>query len=458
MSYFTKLRSRLASIPLLIRLLLSAIVLVCFIFFFLYGPVEALNKGYFADYAVMLTVCEVLLAFVGIFFTRFVKISQNVVFTAALIIAAAGLAIRLYMFDAASGDYNSFLHVWVEKMRALSGVEPIVESIGDYNMPYLYFLFFVARTGLCDLYAIKLFSVIFDFILALGVSAIIYKYKKSDFLSLVSFTATLFVPMVFLNSAYWGQCDSIYSALAVLALCFALYKKSAASMIFFALAFSFKIQTIFILPIVVFLVLQHKIKLRDLLLFPATFVATLIPAILCGRSLYDTFSIYIKQTESYPALTLNCPTFWGLFPDNEFETFGSAALFLAGAVCLVFIVYLYQNRKKLNDTILLDAAFLFVLIMPFFLPRMHERYFYLAEIFSVIYALVHKNRFFPLFINLSSFNCYCAYLFSYRIAQFEYLCVLNLAIIIYVAKKLADDISAVKTSSQTFIANEKEPT
>jgi len=122
------------------------------------------------------------------------------------------------------------------------------------------------------------------------------------------------------------------------------------------------------------------------------------------------------------------------------------------------MVYLYVNRHKLNDTILLDAAFIFVLILPFFLPRMHERYFYLAEIFSVIYALIHKNRYFPLFINLSSFGCYCSYLFGYRIAQFEYFCVLNLAIIIYVAKKLADDISAVKICKKELKANEKEPT
>ncbi len=444
--------------PLLPRLILGAGVLICFAVFFLTGPMRALNGGAFIDFAIILTVCELVLLATAFVFSSILPIKSNVVFASALAVAAAGLALRLYYFNAASGDYNSFLSVWIEEMRSLPGTQPIVKSIGDYNMPYLYFLFFVSRSQMNDLYAIKLLSVVFDFVLALGVSAIIYRYKKNDLYPLISFTAALFVPTVFLNSAYWGQCDSIYAALCVLALCFALYKKSAISMVFFALAFSFKIQTVFILPIVLILVLRHKIKLRDLLFFPATFIATLIPAMLCGRSFYDTFSIYLKQTESYPALTLNCPTFWALFPDNEFETFGTAALFLAGAVCLVFMVYLYKNRSKLDDTLLFDAAFIFVLIMPFFLPRMHERYFYLAEIFSVIYAFVHKKRFFPLFIILSSFNCYCVYLFGYQISQFEYFAVLNLAIIIYVTKKFADDVCAAKACGKSAIACEKEPT
>ena len=443
---------------LLPRLILGAGVLICFAVFFLTGPMRALNGGAFIDFAIILTVCELVLLATAFVFTKILPIKSNVVFAAGLAVAAAGLALRLYYFDAASGDYNSFLSVWIEEMRSLPGVEPIVKSIGDYNMPYLYFLFFVSRGQMNDLYAIKLLSVVFDFVLAAGASAIIYKCKKNDFYSLICFTAALFVPTIFLNSAYWGQCDSIYAALSVLALCFAFYKKTIASMVFFALAFSFKIQTVFILPIVLILVLRHKIKLRDLLFFPATFIATLVPAMLCGRSFYDTFSIYVKQTESYPALTLNCPTFWALFPDNDFETFGTAALFLAGAVCLVFLIYLYKNRGKLNDTLIFDAAFIFVLIMPYFLPRMHERYFYLAEIFSVIYALIHKNRYASLFVILSSFNCYCLYLFGYQIAPFEYLAVLNLVIIIYVAKKFADDVCGAKICPKKPEASEKEPT
>lgn len=458
MSNFKSAFKKAFDSPLLVRLIIAAGALICFAVFFVTGPMSVLDGGGFVDFAVILTVCELILLALAVIFDRVLPIRSNTVFASVIIIAAAALALRLYYFNAASGDYNSFLSVWIEEMRSLPGTQPIVKSIGDYNMPYLYFLFLVSRTPIYDLYAIKLLSVVFDFVLAAGATAIIYKCKKSDFYSLICFTATLFVPTVFLNSAYWGQCDSIYAALCVLALCFAMHKKSATSMVFFALAFSFKIQTVFILPIVVILVLRRKIKLRDLLFFPATFIATLIPAMLCGRSFYDTFSIYLKQTESYPALTLNCPTFWALFPDNEFETFGTAALFLAGAVCLVFMVYLYKNRKSLNDTLLFDAAFIFVLIMPFFLPRMHERYFYLAEILSVIYAFIHNKRFFPLFIILSSFNCYCVYLFGYQISQFEYFAVLNLAIIIYVAKKFADDVCAAKVCDKSAVACEKEPT
>ena len=55
-------------------------------------------------------------------------------------------------------------------MRLLPGVEPITTPIGDYNMPYLYYLFFISRTNLYDLYMIKILSVVFDFVLALELS------------------------------------------------------------------------------------------------------------------------------------------------------------------------------------------------------------------------------------------------------------------------------------------------
>ncbi len=438
------------------KIILCIGALVCFGIFFFFGPAQVLEKGGAVDFGVIAAVSLVLILAVGLFFTSVVKIRSTVLFACALAIAAAALAIRFYLFDHASNDYNSFLSVWLSYMRTLEGVQPIVEPIGDYNMPYLYFLFFLSRNNFCDLYMIKLLSVVFDFVLAGSVALIAHRFKNNPLLTLASFTAALFLPTVFLNSAYWGQCDGIYAALCMLALYFAFEKKGKTSMVLFALAFSFKIQSIFILPIIIFLVLRRKVKLFDLLLFPATFVLTLVPAMLCGRSFYDTFSIYLKQTESYPALTLNCPTLWALFPDNKFEVFGTAALFLAGAVCLVFMAYLYINRNKLGTSLLFDAAFIFTLILPFFLPRMHERYFYLAEVLSVLYLVLHKNRFIPLLINLTSFSCYCTYLFGYRISSLEYLTLANLVIIIYVAKKFADDVAAVKLTNKLPESDTKE--
>ena len=116
---------------------------------------------------------------------------------------------------------------------------------------------------------------------------------------------------------------------------------------------------------------------------------------------------------------------------------------MAGAVCLIFGIYLYSKKEYLDNTLLFDAAFLFVLIMPFLLPRMHERYFYLAEILSIIYVFVHRERLFvaPV-IQLSGFCIYGAYLFGYRIFGLQFLAIILTAVIIYTCNKFVKDILA----------------
>lgn len=436
-----------------IKIALSASALVCFAVFFIAGPYEMLSSRMSADAVFILVVSLLIMLFCSLFFMFRFEVRSDLMFASFLVVAAAALALRLYVFDAISTDYTNFLSRWLAEMRLLPGVGPITTPIGDYNMPYLYYLFFISRTNLYDLYMIKILSVVFDFVLALGAVKLISLFTKNEFVPLLAFFGALFAPTLFLNSAYWAQCDGIYTALSVWALYFALSKRPKTSIVFFALAFSFKMQAIFILPVIIFLVLKHKISLKHLVWFPVTFFASLLPSLLCGRSFYDTFSIYIDQTSSYPELTLNCPSFWALFSKYDFDIFGTAALFLAGAVCFIFIVFVCTYKDRLTDTLLFDSAFILVLLMPFFLPRMHERYFYLAEALSLIYVLIHKKRLFvsPLVL-FTGYCVYSAFIFGKDIVALETLAVVNAAVIIYVIKKFADDL----TVTSALIGEKKE--
>ncbi|MBQ8869045.1 MAG: hypothetical protein IJ027_04935 [Oscillospiraceae bacterium] len=431
-----------------IKIALSASALVCFAVFFLIGPFEMLSQRATADAIFILVTSLLIMLFCSLFFMFRFEVRNDLMFASFLVVAAAALALRFYVFDAISTDYTNFLSRWVAEMRLLPGVEPITTPIGDYNMPYLYYLFFISRTNLYDLYMIKILSVVFDFVLALGAVKLINLFTKNEFAHLLAFFGALFAPTLFLNSAYWAQCDGIYTALSVWALYFALSKRPKTSIVFFALAFSFKMQAIFVLPVIIFLVLKHKISLKHLVWFPVTFFASLLPSLLCGRSLYDTFSIYIDQTSSYPELTLNCPSFWALFSKYDFEIFGTAALFLAGAVCFIFIVFVIGYKDRLSGTLLFDAAFILVLLMPFFLPRMHERYFYLAEALSIIYVLIHKKRLFVSpFVLFTGYCVYSAFIFGKEIIALETLAVVNAAVIIYAIKKFADDLAVTSAVS-----------
>ena len=70
-------------------------------------------------------------------------------------------------------------------------------------------------------------------------------------------------------------------------------------------------------------------------------------------------------------------------------------------------------RKKPDAATFTDVCFALCIAIPFFLPHMHERYFYLADVLSVCYAAAHPRRFYaPVIVLLGSFNGYCAYLFK----------------------------------------------
>lgn len=60
---------------------------------------------------------------------------------------------------------------------------------------------------------------IFDFVMIFSLLLLadeIYDIKKQKELFLIIYAVSAFLPTVFLNSAYWGKCDSIYTALVFL--------------------------------------------------------------------------------------------------------------------------------------------------------------------------------------------------------------------------------------------------
>ena len=80
----------------------------------------------------------------------------------------AGLLIRACMLDYAGTDYNGFLSNWYQVFQENGGFRAISMSVGDYNVPYLYFMAAITYIPAPSLYLIKLFSILFDVILPCG--------------------------------------------------------------------------------------------------------------------------------------------------------------------------------------------------------------------------------------------------------------------------------------------------
>lgn len=328
-------------------------------------------------------------------------------------VVAALVYMRVSLLSHPSRDYNVFLSNWLAQMREMEGVKPLVEKIGDYNMPYLYFLFIISKLNLNDLILIKWFSCIFDFLAAIFMMKIV-SLKTENLVSKISaFILTLALPTVLLNSAYWGQCDSILAALSIGAVYFFLKDKPASAIALYALAFSFKLQAIFMLPFVVVMIIIKKVNPLKLAIFPAVFLGVLVPALICGRPFIDCVRIYFDQAGQYPAMSLNSPSFWQIFENAPTQNFNMVAVMLTGIVFLSFIAFCVMYKDKLDLNSLVELAFLSSVIIPFFLPRMHDRYFFIADILSLGVFFYDKRKWYvPLITQIASLNCYSYYLFS----------------------------------------------
>ncbi len=344
-----------------------------------------------------------------------------------------GLCLRYAMFDHISGDYVSFLSVWTDTMGDMTVREALSTPIGDYNMPYLYVILLISRLPFYDLYCIKLFSVLADAAVALAVGYLAKLLTDRPLPVLLAFAAALFCPTTWLNSAYWGQCDSVYCAFAMWGLYCALSRKPVWSMVLFALSLAFKLQAIFILPIVAFLLVTSRVELKHILAFPLGFLGAMVPALLGGRSFQDTFSIYIHQTNAYPYLSLNAPSFWSLIHNDYFHAMSSAPVLLALVLTLVAVLVFLRQYPRLDTAALVELALIFSLLIPWSLPKMHERYFYLAEILSILYVVIHPGRLaVAVVILFGGFLIYSAYLFgSIPVLSLQYIAVIYGLVILY---------------------------
>jgi Gpi18-like mannosyltransferase len=106
------------------------------------------------------------------------------------------------------------------------------------------------------------------------------------------------------------------------------------------------------------------------------------------------------------------------------------------AVVTVAVAYLaWSGRKKiLEDRALsLESALLSTLLLPFLLPRMHERYFYPADILSIAYAFYRPRHFWvPIAVELISLLSYAPYLLGREIIPMPYLAVGMAMVLIFV--------------------------
>ncbi len=345
---------------------------------------------------------------------------SKALFAAAFAFTALALVIRASLLDFESGDYLTFLAPWTQFFRDNGGFAALRYSLGNYNPPYMYFLALFSYFDISELHLIKLLSVLFDVLLAWACMKLLGLYTGSRAKLLGVFLAVLFLPTVVINGAYWAQCDSIYAFFGIYALYLGLRGRGCASMVSLAACLAFKLQAVFIIPVFFILLLAKKLRWRLLLVFPAAYIVFMLPALLAGRPFVETMTLYFAQAGTVgDAMNYNAPSLTSMFQWSG-NTESWSTLLIAAAFALVLASYAVAavKRRELDDTVFLGFALLLAMGIPYLLPHMHDRYFFISGVLALVLAF-RDRRFFPipLLAELASLHCYYAYFVRYYLVH-----------------------------------------
>jgi len=289
-----------------------------------------------------------------------------------------------------SFDMADFLIGWYDKL-ARNGFSELRTAFSNYTPPYLYLLFLMTKTAgfLPKVTAIKLPSMGFDFLNAI----LLYKILRIKYsggqrgTALIGASAFLVLPTIWLNSAYWGQADSIYSFFLLACLFFLMKDKPFIAMILFGISFAFKAQAAFLAPLIFLLLVKKKISWFYLFIIPIIYMVMMLPAALAGRPFVKLLTIYAAQEETYSRLTSHAPNLYLFLPAKiSMPATTFIGLLVTTIVALVWITVSADKIKEFSPRSVLLCALVCAAFMPFFLPKMHERYFYLADCLSFLAA------------------------------------------------------------------------
>jgi Gpi18-like mannosyltransferase len=184
-------------------------------------------------------------------------------------------------------------------------------------------------------------------------------------------------------------------------------------MIAFGFSCALKPQAIFWCPLLAGLLATGRLPWKTLCVPVAVYGFCGVPQMLAGRPIIEVL-LHWGGVKNQPGLTLGAPNWYQWVRESQTEILWCAGVLIA---CLATIIFLFLMVKGPGQGLdekrwLVAMALLSVLFPPFFLPGMHERYFFPADVLSVLYAFSFQRGWIAAsLIQFASAFAYVPYLF-----------------------------------------------
>lgn len=308
-----------------------------------------------------------------------------------------------------SGDLHDYVLPWYQHILTFGRWHSAEASFANYSPSYIYLLCIASFLNglLSPVAVIKLVDLPFLFLAAIAGWSICRDLGSTHRRAALGAGLIVFLPELCENCWRWGQCDVIYTSLLVTMAALLLKGRAYAGFVMLGLAFAFKLQAVFVCPVIVALLLAGDLPFLSIIPGVVVYLLMLLPAHLAGRPWKSLMSVYGAQYGYYNELTLGAPNIYvpvelitHRFPatvraglrDNNVTHFG----LVLGVVFSAGLIVILLRRANLRRGIGLVMSMSLSLIgLPFVLPKMHERYFIAGDTLLAVAAVVRPRLIIP---------------------------------------------------------------
>lgn len=311
-------------------------------------------------------------------------------------------------------DVRVFLRPWLDHIVHYGPIGAFAHPFSNYTPAYLYLLAAGSflHTSLEAMYIVKLLSVAGTIFAAYALAQLVKACGGE-----ARWAALLFIlPSAVLNAALLAQCDAIWAGACVLAVAAMIRGRPVASLVWCGIAIAFKAQAAFAAPFIIGALIGRRAPLWQWALPALVFATVMAPAWLAGWPAAHLAMIYPSQPGwvPFPSRLANPWMFATVFaPEQAAEYYWAG---FAGAALAAAAVAALTSSSVRNPRAMLLLALLSSLALPFFFPKMLERYYFLADLLSLGLAIAYRTRgtiFIAVAVQLASFLSLLTYLYFY---------------------------------------------
>ncbi|MBO4456805.1 MAG: hypothetical protein J5802_03730 [Butyrivibrio sp.] len=400
------------------------------------------------------------------FFRRLIDKHIYGIVLGVLVIVSLFVRYKLAPNTELSPDYNDYYKEWVDFYRENGFVNGLSNAPGDYYVPFNVIYALCALLPCEPWVPLSIIPVICEFISAFFIYKIFYYLTGRKKQSVFAGVMTLFLPFVILNGALWKQVDAVYTCFLVIAVYKLLKQEYRTSLIWYSVAFAFKLQAILFLPIylIIYILGGYKgsnagepqtdsnkgFSVLQFFWIPAVYLTAGLPEVLAGHGLRATYFAYLEQTAELESEGYGMVSFfpniynWGF--DDYDKLLSTAAVVILFAVLATITVFCYRYRENIDRSAVIYIAIWTAWTCLILLPGMHERYDYAMLLLLTPFSVMMRKKIVPFaaVANICSLIVYGMTLFHSDVFDIAHISVFYVASYLFVT---ADIVSFLKGGS-----------